>query len=122
MIVYDIQNLTKIYPGQQKPANHDISLQISEGEIFGLLGDNGAGKSTLVRQLANLIQSTSGAIRPAWLLSLGWLSPATYAASALRQALISPVTARLALDAGALVLFSILSFWLASRKMDWRAK
>ncbi len=63
MFVYDIQHLTKIYPGQQKPANKDISLQIQQGEIFGLLGDNGAGKSTLVRQMANLVQSTAGSIR-----------------------------------------------------------
>jgi ABC-type multidrug transport system ATPase subunit len=62
MLVYDILHLTKIYPGQARPANDDITLQIAEGEIFGLLGDNGAGKSTLVRQLANLLASTSGDI------------------------------------------------------------
>lgn len=61
--VYDIQHLTKTYPGQNHPANDDITLQIMPGEIFGLLGDNGAGKSTLVRQMANLLRSTSGTIR-----------------------------------------------------------
>lgn len=61
--VYDIQHLSKIYPGQSRPANDDITLQIMPGEIFGLLGDNGAGKSTLVRQMANLLRSTSGNIR-----------------------------------------------------------
>ncbi len=49
MIVYDIQNLVKFYPGQTQPANKNITLQIYEGEIFGILGDNGAGKSTLIR-------------------------------------------------------------------------
>jgi ABC-type multidrug transport system ATPase subunit len=62
MIVYDIQNLVKIYPGQDKPANDGITLQIQQGEIFGLLGDNGAGKSTLVRQMANLLKSSAGSI------------------------------------------------------------
>lgn len=62
MLVYDIQKLTKQYPGQAQPANADISLQIQAGEIFGLLGDNGAGKSTLVRQMVNLLRRTSGAI------------------------------------------------------------
>lgn len=63
MIVYDIQNLTKQYTGAVTPANDNISLQIREGEIFGLLGDNGAGKSTLVRQMVNLLRSSSGMIR-----------------------------------------------------------
>ena len=63
MLVYDIANLTKFYPGQASPANRDINLRIEPGEIFGLLGDNGAGKTTLVRQMANLLTPTSGSIR-----------------------------------------------------------
>ncbi|MBN1284144.1 MAG: ABC transporter ATP-binding protein [Anaerolineae bacterium] len=62
MLVYDIHDLTKIYPGQTRPANDRITLQIEAGEVFGLLGENGAGKSTLVRQMANLTRSTSGSI------------------------------------------------------------
>jgi len=62
MFVYDIQNLTKIYPKQTIPANNKLSLQIHQGEIFGLLGDNGAGKTTLVRQMVNLLKPTSGSI------------------------------------------------------------
>jgi ABC-type multidrug transport system ATPase subunit len=61
-IIYDIQDLTKQYPKQLVPVNKNISLQIYEGEIFGLLGDNGAGKTTLVRQMVNLQSSTSGKI------------------------------------------------------------
>ncbi len=62
-LVYDIQGLSKIYPGQPHPANDHINLQIRPGEIFGLLGDNGAGKSTLVRQMANLLHPSAGTIR-----------------------------------------------------------
>ncbi len=62
MIVYDIQNLVKFYPGQAQPANKDITLQIHQGEIFGLLGENGAGKTTLVRQMANLVRGSAGSI------------------------------------------------------------
>jgi ABC-2 type transport system ATP-binding protein len=62
-VVYEVQSLTKLYPGASEPANKGITLQINEGEIFGLLGENGAGKTTLVRQMANLLRSTSGSIR-----------------------------------------------------------
>ena len=62
MFVYDIQNLTKHYPGQLTPANDGISLKIQQGEIFGILGDNGAGKSTLVKQMTNLLRPTSGQV------------------------------------------------------------
>jgi ABC-type multidrug transport system ATPase subunit len=61
--VYEVSNVTKIYPGQTVPANDAISLAVEPGEIFGLLGDNGAGKSTLVRQMANLLAPTRGTIR-----------------------------------------------------------
>jgi ABC-2 type transport system ATP-binding protein len=37
-----------------------IKLQISYGEIFGLLGANGAGKSTLIKMLTTLLPPTSG--------------------------------------------------------------
>ncbi len=62
MLVYDIQSLTKRYPQQPYPANKEITLQIQQGEIFGMLGDNGAGKTTLVRQMVNLLRPTSGSI------------------------------------------------------------
>lgn len=61
-IIYDIQNLSKTYPGQEKPANQDITFEIFQGEIFGILGDNGAGKSTLVRQMVNLLSTSGGSI------------------------------------------------------------
>lgn len=62
MLIYNIQDLIKVYPGQSKQINDHISLQISQGEIFGILGDNGAGKSTLVRQMVNLLASSAGTI------------------------------------------------------------
>jgi ABC-2 type transport system permease protein len=56
---------------------------------------------------------------PAILLILGRLNPAAYAASAFRQVLIGPVTGELALDLGALTVFTIILFWLVERRMDW---
>jgi simple sugar transport system ATP-binding protein len=43
-------------------ANADISLEIKEGWIFGILGENGAGKSTLMKILSGFIQPDSGDI------------------------------------------------------------
>jgi ABC-2 type transport system permease protein len=53
-------------------------------------------------------------------LVLGQLSPATYAASALGQTLLGPVTGRLLLDLAVLAGLSIVSFGLVGRKMNWR--
>jgi ABC-2 type transport system permease protein len=57
---------------------------------------------------------------PEILLKLGWLSPATYAASALRQTLLGPITPRLALDLIVLLGLASVALWIVSRKMDWR--
>lgn len=43
----------------------DVSFQVREGEILGLLGPNAAGKSTLMRVAVGCIQPTSGAVRVA---------------------------------------------------------
>lgn len=40
----------------------DVSLDIKEGEIFGLIGANGAGKSTLISILATVVKPSSGDI------------------------------------------------------------
>lgn len=39
-----------------------VSLEIREGEIFGLIGRNGAGKTTLAKIIATLVQPTSGSV------------------------------------------------------------
>ncbi len=62
MKVYEVENLTKIYPQGKVVANDDLSFSINRGEIFGLLGPNGAGKTTLVKQLLGLLPPTSGNI------------------------------------------------------------
>ena len=50
--------LTKKY--RHTTAVDQISLQIVQGEIFGLIGENGAGKSTLMKMLSGMVNSTSG--------------------------------------------------------------
>lgn len=44
-------------------AVNDISLSVSKGEMFGLIGHNGAGKSTLFKLMLGLIPASAGEIR-----------------------------------------------------------
>jgi len=53
-----IDKLTKKFGGFTAVDN--ISLTVSEGEIFGFLGANGAGKTTAIRMLCGLLLPTSG--------------------------------------------------------------
>ncbi|WP_456374535.1 ABC transporter ATP-binding protein [Methanocaldococcus sp.] len=53
-----VKNLTK-YFGNKKVLNN-ISFEVYEGEIFGILGHNGAGKTTTLRILAGIIEDYEG--------------------------------------------------------------
>lgn len=43
-------------------ALHDLNLNVSRGEVFGLIGPNGAGKTTAMRLLLDLIRPSSGTL------------------------------------------------------------
>lgn len=55
-----LENVTKYY--DDFLAVDNLSFDVKEGEIFGLLGVNGAGKTTIFRMILNLIEPTSGNI------------------------------------------------------------
>lgn len=40
----------------------NLSIEIKEGSVFGLIGTNGAGKSTFLRMMAGILRCDSGAI------------------------------------------------------------
>jgi ABC-2 type transport system ATP-binding protein len=62
------ENLTKTYNSRwqgKRNAVDNLTLTVSEGEIFGLLGPNGAGKTTVIKMLLSIIYPTSGR---AWIM------------------------------------------------------
>jgi len=58
MLMLAAREVTKRY-GDIVALNH-ISLELSTGEVFGLLGSNGAGKTTLMKIFATLLRPDSG--------------------------------------------------------------
>ena len=59
--IVQAQNLTKRFRSQNGvPAVGNLDLDISEGELFGLVGLDGAGKTTILRMLATEMLPTSG--------------------------------------------------------------
>jgi ABC-2 type transport system ATP-binding protein len=59
-VVIRTADLTKVYPGMDRPAVDKLNLEILRGEIFGLLGPNGAGKTTTGGMLTTMVIPTSG--------------------------------------------------------------
>ncbi|HLR52253.1 MAG TPA: ATP-binding cassette domain-containing protein [Candidatus Avamphibacillus sp.] len=59
-----IKDLSKVFKSEDREitAVDQMSLNIKEGEIFGVIGYSGAGKSTFVRLLNRLEEPTSGEI------------------------------------------------------------
>ncbi|MBI2816668.1 MAG: ATP-binding cassette domain-containing protein [Acidobacteria bacterium] len=56
--ILEIAGLTHFYGDRKALSN--VSFQVYEGEIFGLLGPNGGGKTTLFRILSTLLKPSSG--------------------------------------------------------------
>jgi lipopolysaccharide transport system ATP-binding protein len=91
-----VQGVSKFYPRVHRPRErlrafaslmtgnsprlgaqvlHDVSLEITAGQSFGIIGENGAGKSTLLKILTGVISPSQGSVeinaRIAALLELG---------------------------------------------------
>ena len=85
-----IQNLTKDFAvgmrGMKLRAVDDLSLEVGDNEIFGLLGPNGSGKSTTIKIILGLLEASTGTCeiygKPSKLVdarrSVGFLPEAPY--------------------------------------------
>lgn len=60
--VVRIEHLFKRFPGQEADALHDLSFDLTGGQIIGLVGPDGAGKTTLIRLLLGLLLPTAGSV------------------------------------------------------------
>jgi branched-chain amino acid transport system ATP-binding protein len=56
----EVRDLT-VHHGQLR-ALHGVSLTVSAGQVYAVIGANGAGKSTLLRAIAGLDRPTSGSV------------------------------------------------------------
>jgi ABC-2 type transport system permease protein len=97
------------------------------GALIGVVARTGSEANSL-GIVATFVMAGVGAVvvpperLPGWVVELGRLSPATYAGSALRQAMFGPVTSQFAIDVAALLGFSLLTFLIAARFMEWRQR
>jgi lipopolysaccharide export system ATP-binding protein len=56
----EVRSIAKAY--DRKAVLHDVSLEVSRGEVVGLLGPNGAGKTTCFYSVMGLVKPDSGRI------------------------------------------------------------
>ncbi|MGL5635169.1 MAG: ATP-binding cassette domain-containing protein [Sarcina sp.] len=54
----EVKGLTKVFKGFT--AVKEVTFDVKEGEILGLLGENGAGKTTTLRMIATMLKATAG--------------------------------------------------------------
>ncbi|MDR6851165.1 ATP-binding cassette ChvD family protein [Sphingomonas sp. BE123] len=68
-----MKDMTKSFPGAQKPVLSNINLQFYQGAKIGIVGPNGAGKSTLIKIMAGIDKDFSGEAWPGENITVGYL-------------------------------------------------
>jgi branched-chain amino acid transport system ATP-binding protein len=59
-VLLKVQDLTKSFGGVM--ALSDVSFELNEGELLGVIGPNGSGKTTLVNLITGFVKSSSGKV------------------------------------------------------------
>lgn len=57
-----ISNLSKRYKKSSRPSLDNVSLDLPQGCVLGLVGENGAGKTTLIKAITGSVKFDSGSI------------------------------------------------------------
>jgi len=68
-----MKDMTKSFPGAQKPVLNHINLQFYHGAKIGIVGPNGAGKSTLMKIMAGIDRDFQGEAWPGENVTVGYL-------------------------------------------------
>jgi ATPase subunit of ABC transporter with duplicated ATPase domains len=68
-----MKDVTKSFPGAQKPVLNHINLQFYQGAKIGIVGPNGAGKSTLMKIMAGIDKEYQGEAWPGENITVGYL-------------------------------------------------
>ena len=68
-----MKDMTKSFPGAQKPVLNHINLQFYHGAKIGIVGPNGAGKSTLMKIMAGIDKEFQGEAWPGENVTVGYL-------------------------------------------------
>ena len=68
-----MKDMTKTFPGAQKPVLNSISLQFYQGAKIGIVGPNGAGKSTLMKIMGGIDKDFTGEAWPGENITVGYL-------------------------------------------------
>jgi osmoprotectant transport system ATP-binding protein len=53
---------TKVYPGSDRPAVDDLTLEVGAGEVCVLVGPSGCGKTTAMRMVNRMVELTGGEV------------------------------------------------------------
>ena len=61
-LLLNVQNLTKYYDKNQRPALESVSFKVASGEFVGIMGASGSGKTTLLNVLSTIDTPTEGRI------------------------------------------------------------
>ena len=70
---YVMKDMTKTFPGANKPVLSNINLQFYQSAKIGIVGPNGAGKSTLIKIMAGIDKDFSGEAWPGENITVGYL-------------------------------------------------
>jgi len=59
---YAIRKIQRKVKIQDFWALTDVSMQVNQGEVFGIIGNNGAGKSTMLKVISKVLKPTKGRV------------------------------------------------------------